>query len=91
MLPSFEFETGDLAPNPIPVKAMLRHLGWGVGQCRLPLGDAPDWVDARAPEVWAALRASLLTCLQQWHAVHSDSVGPSAPMLAVSIACVPMS
>jgi 4-hydroxy-tetrahydrodipicolinate synthase len=58
MLPSFEFETGDLAPNPIPVKAMLRHLGWRVGQCRLPMGDAPDWVDARAPEVWDALQAS---------------------------------
>ena len=67
MLPSFEFETGDLAPNPIPVKAMLRHLGWGVGQCRLPLGDAPDWVDARAPEVWAALHASRATTNEGSH------------------------
>ncbi len=68
MFPSFEFETGDLAPNPIPVKAMLRHLGWGVGQCRLPLGDAPDWVDARAPEVWAALQASRPTTNESSHA-----------------------
>lgn len=67
MLPSFEFETGDLAPNPIPVKAMLRHLGWGVGQCRLPLGDAPEWVDARAPEVWSALCAARSTTNEESH------------------------
>ncbi|HUF96919.1 MAG TPA: 4-hydroxy-tetrahydrodipicolinate synthase [Ilumatobacter sp.] len=67
MLPSFEFETGDLAPNPIPVKAMLRHLGWDVGQCRLPLGDAPEWVDARAPEVWAALSAARPTTNEASH------------------------
>jgi 4-hydroxy-tetrahydrodipicolinate synthase len=58
LLPSFEFETGDLAPNPIPTKAMLRTLGWSVGQCRLPLGDAPEWVEPRAREVWAALEAA---------------------------------
>lgn len=58
MLESFAFETGDLAPNPIPTKAMLRTLGWGVGQCRLPLGDAPDWVEPRAREVWANLEAA---------------------------------
>jgi len=58
MLDSFAFETGDLAPNPIPTKAMLRTLGWQVGQCRLPLGDAPDWVEPRAREVWAALEAA---------------------------------
>lgn len=58
MLESFAFETGDLAPNPIPTKAMLRTLGWDVGQCRLPLGDAPDWVEPRAREVWANLEMS---------------------------------
>lgn len=58
LLESFEFETGDLAPNPIPTKAMLRTLGWGVGQCRLPMGDAPDWVEPRAREVWANLEAA---------------------------------
>ena len=56
MLESFAFETGDDAPNPIPSKAMMRHLGIPVGQARLPLGDAPDFVDARAPEVWANLQ-----------------------------------
>jgi 4-hydroxy-tetrahydrodipicolinate synthase len=55
MLESFTFETGDLAPNPIPTKAMLRTLGWAVGQCRLPVGPAPDWVEPRAREVWGNL------------------------------------
>lgn len=58
MLESFSFETGDLAPNPIPTKAMLRTLGWNVGQCRLPVGDAPDWVEPRAREVWQNLEAA---------------------------------
>ncbi|MFZ8997371.1 MAG: 4-hydroxy-tetrahydrodipicolinate synthase [Ilumatobacteraceae bacterium] len=58
LLESFEFETGDLAPNPIPTKAMLRTLGWEVGHCRLPMGDAPDWVEPRAREVWANLESA---------------------------------
>ena len=56
MLPSFAFETGDDAPNPLPTKAMLRHLGIPVGQARLPMGDAPEFVERRAPEVWADLQ-----------------------------------
>lgn len=55
MLESFAFETGDEAPNPLPTKAMLRHFGMKVGQARLPMGVAPDWVDERAVEVWANL------------------------------------
>jgi 4-hydroxy-tetrahydrodipicolinate synthase len=56
MLESFAFETGDDAPNPIPTKAMMRHLGFAVGQARLPMGDAPAFVEQRAPEVWANLQ-----------------------------------
>ena len=56
MLESFAFETGDDAPNPIPTKAMMRHLGLAVGQARLPMGDAPEFVEQRAPEVWANLQ-----------------------------------
>ncbi|MEQ1873354.1 MAG: 4-hydroxy-tetrahydrodipicolinate synthase [Ilumatobacteraceae bacterium] len=56
MLESFAFETGDEAPNPIPTKAMMRHLGFKVGQCRLPHGAAPAFVDQRAVEVWANLQ-----------------------------------
>lgn len=56
MLPSFAFETGDDAPNPIPTKAMLRHLGLAVGEARLPMGPAPAFVVERAPQVWADLQ-----------------------------------
>jgi 4-hydroxy-tetrahydrodipicolinate synthase len=58
LLPSFAFETGDEAPNPIPTKAMLRTLGLAVGQCRLPMGDAPDWVEPRARDVMGELLAA---------------------------------
>jgi 4-hydroxy-tetrahydrodipicolinate synthase len=58
LLPSFAFETGDDAPNPIPTKAMMRHLGLPVGQCRLPMGDAPSWVEERAVAVWEQLVAT---------------------------------
>ncbi len=56
LLESFAFETGDDAPNPIPTKAMMRHLGIPVGQARLPMGDAPAFVDQRAPLVAANLQ-----------------------------------
>lgn len=57
LLESFAFETGDDAPNPIPTKAMLRCvLGMAVGQARLPMGDAPEWVETRAHEVLANLQ-----------------------------------
>jgi 4-hydroxy-tetrahydrodipicolinate synthase len=55
LIPSWRFETGDDAPNPIPSKAMLRVLGLPAGQCRLPLGRAPEWVEDRAREVLAGL------------------------------------
>ena len=55
MLESFAFETGDDAPNPLPTKALLRHLGLAVGQTRLPMGPAPASVEARVPEVLANL------------------------------------
>jgi 4-hydroxy-tetrahydrodipicolinate synthase len=57
LLESFAFETGDDAPNPIPTKAMMRHLGFAVGQARLPMGPAPAFVDERAPQVMANLVA----------------------------------
>ena len=56
MVPSFAFETGDDAPNPIPTKALLRHLGIPVGEARLPMGPAPAFVVERAPQVLADLQ-----------------------------------
>ena len=57
LLESFAFETGDDAPNPSPTKAMMRHLGFKVGQARLPMGPAPAFVDERAPQVLANLQS----------------------------------
>ena len=56
LLPSFDFETGATAPNPLPAKAMMRVMGHAVGQCRLPMGDAPAGLEDRAREVLAGLR-----------------------------------
>ncbi len=58
LLESFAYETGDDAPNPIPTKALMRLLGLAVGECRLPMGPAPAWVEARAREVLANLEAA---------------------------------
>ena len=58
LLESYAFETGDAAPNPIPAKAMMRVLGLPVGQCRLPLGPAPDGVEDRARQVLDRLGTS---------------------------------
>ncbi len=55
LLESYDFESGDLTPNPIPAKAMLRALGQPAGQCRLPLGPAPDGLERRALEVLGRL------------------------------------
>ncbi len=57
LIPSWRYETGDDAPNPLPSKAMLRVLGLPAGQCRLPLGTAPDGLEDQAREVLAGLGA----------------------------------
>jgi 4-hydroxy-tetrahydrodipicolinate synthase len=57
LLPSFAYETGDDAPNPIPSKVMMNLLGVPVGECRLPMGPAPEFVVERAKGVLAALEA----------------------------------
>lgn len=56
LLPSFSFETGDEAPNPIPTKVMMNLLGVPVGECRLPMGPPPDFVLERARVVLEDLR-----------------------------------
>jgi 4-hydroxy-tetrahydrodipicolinate synthase len=51
LIPSFDFETGEDTPNPIPAKALLRVLGLRVGECRPPMGPAPDGLAERARAV----------------------------------------
>ncbi len=58
MLESFEFETGDLAPNPVPSKAMMRTLGHDVGECRSPMGPTPHGLEAAAQQVYDRLVAA---------------------------------
>lgn len=55
LIPSYDFETSEATPNPLPAKAMLRTLGQPAGECRLPLGPAPEGLEDRAREVWRAL------------------------------------
>ena len=57
LISSFAFETGDDAPNPLPLKAMLRALGLPAGDCRPPMGPTPAFVDERAKVVLAELDA----------------------------------
>ncbi|MYB25709.1 MAG: 4-hydroxy-tetrahydrodipicolinate synthase [Acidimicrobiia bacterium] len=48
--PSFDYETGLAAPNPIPTKALLRVLGRPAGRCRPPMDAEPPGLaeDAKA-------------------------------------------
>ncbi len=55
MFPSYVFETGDEAPNPVPTKAMLRVMGLPGGPTRPPMGPEPDWVEIEAKAVLAGL------------------------------------
>lgn len=55
LLPSWEFQSGELTPNPIPAKAVLRALGLPAGECRLPLGPAPAGLEERAARLLDAL------------------------------------
>jgi 4-hydroxy-tetrahydrodipicolinate synthase len=55
LIPSYDFETGDEAPNPVPTKAMLRVLGLPGGPTRQPMGPEPDWVEHAAKTVLADL------------------------------------
>jgi 4-hydroxy-tetrahydrodipicolinate synthase len=56
LIPSWDFESSDEAPNPVPTKAMLRVLGLPGGSCRLPMGPEPEGLEARAGAVLAGLR-----------------------------------
>jgi 4-hydroxy-tetrahydrodipicolinate synthase len=56
LLASYDFESSDAAPNPIPSKAMMRVMGHDVGQCRLPMGPAPAGLEDEARRILAALQ-----------------------------------
>ena len=53
----YDYETGDLNPNPVPTKAMLRAIGQPAGPCRPPMGFGPDDLEERALAVHRRLYA----------------------------------
>jgi 4-hydroxy-tetrahydrodipicolinate synthase len=55
LIPSWQFETGDRNPNPIPTKAMLKVLGRPGGDCRPPMGPEPEDLQDRARAILAGL------------------------------------
>ncbi len=57
LVPSHRFQSTDEAPNPLPTKAMLRTMGLPAGQCRLPLGPAPEGLEDAAREVLSHLHS----------------------------------
>ncbi len=57
LIESYDFETGDLTPNPVPTKAMLNALGQPAGPCRPPMGFPPEGLEQRALEVHRRLYA----------------------------------
>ncbi len=57
-LESYEFESTDDAPNPVPSKAMLRTLGHAVGECRSPMGPTPHGLERSARGVYERLVAA---------------------------------
>lgn len=58
LLASWDIETGDLRPNPIPTKTILRLLGLPGGECRLPMGPEPAGLEDMARKVLSHLGRS---------------------------------
>ncbi|MDG2428701.1 MAG: 4-hydroxy-tetrahydrodipicolinate synthase [Acidimicrobiales bacterium] len=58
LIESWEFESGDLKPNPIPTKAMMKVLGMPGGDCRPPMGPEPEGLQDMARRVLAGLGRS---------------------------------
>ncbi len=55
LIESCRFEGSDLAPNPVPTKAMMRVMGLPAGECRLPMGPTPTGLEDQARAVLSRL------------------------------------
>jgi 4-hydroxy-tetrahydrodipicolinate synthase len=71
LIESFDFESSDMHPNPVPAKAACRALGLPAGQCRLPLG-------AAAPELEGQARLVMSRLGRTPGASHAPAGGPLA-------------
>ena len=59
LIPSWNYETGLVAPNPVPSKVMMNLLGVEVGECRPPMGPIPAGLQDDARAVLAGLDRNL--------------------------------
>jgi len=73
LLDAVSFQSSDEAPNPLPAKAVLRVLGLPAGECRLPMGPAPDWLGAEG-----SLHARQLGLMAHERSARSGVTGPHA-------------
>ncbi len=55
LLASWDYETNDEAPNPVPTKAMMKALNMSVGDCRPPMGPEPHGLQDKARQIMADL------------------------------------
>jgi 4-hydroxy-tetrahydrodipicolinate synthase len=55
---SYAFSNTETSPFSVSTKAMMRALGLPSGQCRLPLGDAPEGVEQGARAVYDRLKSA---------------------------------
>jgi 4-hydroxy-tetrahydrodipicolinate synthase len=60
LVESYDFESTDEFPNPLPAKAACRALGLPVGQCRPPMGAAPPELEGEALRLLTRLDAAVL-------------------------------
>ncbi len=51
LIASHRFQSSEDAPNPVPAKAVMRALGHPVGECRPPLGAAPEGLESLARQL----------------------------------------
>ncbi len=58
LVESYDFESTEQFPNPMPAKSACRALGLRVGQCRLPLGEAPPELEGEALRILTRLGAA---------------------------------
>ena len=58
LVESYDFESTEQFPNPLPAKAACRALGLRVGQCRLPLGEAPPELEGEVLRILTRLQTA---------------------------------
>ena len=71
LIDAVSFQSSDEAPNPLPAKAVLRARGLPAGECRLPMGPAPDWLEPKA--------RTMLANLDLWRSSRPARTGVTSP------------